>query len=41
MRKYACCYAQGHRGARAFRAHVTQVGTADEFRNVLEQYFPK
>ena len=41
MRKYACCYAQGHCGARAFRAHVTHVSTPDEFTDVLDRYFPR
>ena len=41
MRKYACCYAQGRRGARAFRAQVAQVATAAEFRDVVERLFPR
>jgi tRNA-dihydrouridine synthase B len=41
MRRYACCYAQGRRGARFFRTHVATVKTADEFYSVVEQYFPK
>jgi len=40
MRKYACCYAQGKRGARFFRTHVANVSTVQEFREVVEQYFP-
>lgn len=40
MRKVACRYAQGYHGARTFRAHVTQVSTADEFASVLEEHFP-
>ncbi len=41
MRKYACCYAQGRRGARDFRKHVAKVTTPAEFVTVVEQYFPK
>ena len=40
MRKYACCYAQGKHGARHFRSHVAKVATADQFRDVVETYFP-
>lgn len=40
MRKYACCYAQGKHGARFFRTHVAKVSTADEFNNVVREYFP-
>ena len=40
MRKYACCYAQGKRGARFFRTHVAKVSTADEFYRVVQDYFP-
>ena len=40
MRKYACCYAQGKRGARFFRTHVAQVSTPAEFYEVVRQYFP-
>ena len=35
MRKYACCYAQGRRGARAFRTHVAHVETRTEFLDCL------
>ena len=41
MRKYACCYAQGKRGARYFRTHVATVSTADEFHQVVDEYFPE
>jgi tRNA-dihydrouridine synthase B len=41
MRKYACCYAQGKAGARAFRTHVSNVSTAEEFREVVELYYPR
>ena len=40
MRKYACCYAQGKRGARFFRTHVANVSTAEEFFGVVAKYFP-
>ena len=40
MRKFACCYAQGKHGARHFRTHVARVTTPDDFRQVVEQYFP-
>jgi tRNA-dihydrouridine synthase B len=41
MRKYACCYAQGRRGARQFRSHVAHVETPAEFREVVRKYFPR
>ncbi len=41
MRKYACCYAQGKRGARFFRTQVARVANADEFYQVVREYFPK
>ncbi|MDP6447807.1 MAG: tRNA dihydrouridine synthase DusB [Pirellulaceae bacterium] len=41
MRKFACCYAQGRRGARAFRKHVATVSAPAEFHRVVERYFPK
>lgn len=41
MRKYACCYAQGQRGARAFRARVAPVTTPEEFVGVVETCFPR
>jgi tRNA-dihydrouridine synthase B len=40
MRKYACCYAQGRRGAREFRRHVARVGTPAELIDVVARYFP-
>lgn len=40
MRKYACCYAQGKRGARHFRSLVVTASTADEFYQVVREYFP-
>lgn len=41
MRKYACCYAQGRRGAREFRKHVATVETSAEFLRIVENYFPR
>ena len=40
MRKYACCYAQGKHGARHFRSHVAKVSTAEQFKSVVDTYFP-
>ena len=40
MRKYACCYAQGRRGARDFRKYVATVASPDEFHRVVAEYFP-
>lgn len=40
MRKYACCYAQGRRGARHFRTHVARVSTREEFMAVVNEFFP-
>jgi tRNA-dihydrouridine synthase B len=40
MRKFACCYAQGRRGARDFRAHVARVCQPAEFLAVVDQFFP-
>jgi tRNA-dihydrouridine synthase B len=41
MRKYACCYAQGRRGAREFRKRVVLVSTPAEFYRVVEEFFPR
>ena len=41
MRKFACCYAQSKKGARAFRTHVAHVATPEEFLRVVESYFPR
>jgi tRNA-dihydrouridine synthase B len=41
MRKYACCYAQGRRGAREFRKRVATITSSDEFYRVVEQSFPR
>lgn len=40
MRKMACCYAQGRQGARSFRDHVSRVSTPEEFRSVVDAFFP-
>lgn len=40
MRKYACRYAQGRRGARQFRGQVAHVRTPGEFHEAIERYFP-
>ena len=41
MRKYACCYAQGKRGARHFRSNVANVSSAGEFYDVVDEHFPR
>jgi len=41
MRRYACCYAQGQPGARAFRSAVVGVASPDEFRSLVEHHFPR
>ena len=41
MRRYACCYAQGLRGARNFRSRIGRVTRPDEFREVIKQHFPR
>ena len=41
MRKYACCYAQGRRGARDFRALASKCSTTDEFVRIVLEHFPK
>jgi tRNA-dihydrouridine synthase B len=40
MRKYACCYAQGRSGARAFRSRVSQARTPREFEAIVGELFP-
>ncbi len=40
MRKYACCYAQGRRGARRFRGEIATVNSPAEFRTVVAECFP-
>lgn len=41
MRRFACCYAQGCRGARAFRDRIARVSTPQEFAHVVRQHFPE
>ncbi|MEC8337931.1 MAG: tRNA dihydrouridine synthase DusB [Planctomycetota bacterium] len=41
MRKYACCYAQGRRGARTFRSRVAVIDSPAEFFTVVEESFPR
>ena len=41
MRKFATCYAQGQRGARAFRAGVARVSKPEEFLAVVAESFPR
>lgn len=40
MRKYACTYAQGVRGAREFRREIGLATTQDDFLTAVEKYFP-
>ncbi len=40
MRKYACCYAQGRRGARDFRREVSKAPSAATLWNLFETSFP-
>ncbi|MDC0936642.1 tRNA-dihydrouridine synthase [Pirellulales bacterium] len=41
MRKYACYYAQGRRGAREFRKHVAKIESPTDFHAVVGEYFPR
>jgi tRNA-dihydrouridine synthase B len=41
MRKFACCYAQGRAGAREFRSRVVKATQPDEFRTIVERFFPR
>ncbi len=41
MRKFACNYAQGQPGARAFRTHAARVASPEEFQQVVDRYFPR
>ena len=41
MRKFAPCYGVGLPNARQFRVHVTRTRTAAEFRQAIEEYFPR
>jgi tRNA-dihydrouridine synthase B len=40
MRKYACCYAQGIPGARAFRSQIARVRTPECFFDIVRRLFP-
>jgi tRNA-dihydrouridine synthase B len=40
MRKYSCCYAQGVRGAREFRAHASRCSTSAGFIHIIHTHFP-
>ncbi len=39
MRRYACCYAQGRRGARQFRTRASRAATPEEFMAAVEQFY--
>jgi len=39
MRRYACCYAQGRRGVRQFRAQVSLASTPEQFAAAVDRYF--
>ncbi|MCC9604496.1 tRNA dihydrouridine synthase DusB [Blastopirellula sp. JC732] len=41
MRKFACCYAQGMYGARAFRTAAAKVSSQAEFYDIVENLFPR
>ena len=41
MRRYACCYAQGQPGARAFRASMATIDSPDAFYEAIERHFPR
>jgi tRNA-dihydrouridine synthase B len=41
MRKFACNYAHGCPGARAFRTHAARVASPSEFHDVVERHFPR
>ena len=40
MRRYACSYGQGRRGARRFRTRAARAATPEEFFAVVERDFP-
>ena len=40
MRRYACCYAQGRRGARDFRFAISKCDTSDHFVTIVNERFP-
>jgi tRNA-dihydrouridine synthase len=39
MRRYACCYGHGFRGAKAFRAAVCRARTPEQFIRAVDQAF--
>jgi len=41
MRRHACQYAQGHRGARRFRSQIAQACTPNEFCEVVDRHFAR
>lgn len=41
MRKFACCYATGMYGARAFRTAAAKVSSQAEFYDIVENLFPR
>lgn len=41
MRKFACCYAQGKHGARHFRTYVAKAESPQEFKRIVDEYFPR
>jgi tRNA-dihydrouridine synthase B len=41
MRRYACCYAQGRPGARAFRTLVSRAASVAEFHEIVDRHFPR
>jgi tRNA-dihydrouridine synthase B len=41
MRAYACCYGQGHKGARIFRREIAQAATPEAFVALVEREFPR
>jgi len=41
IRKHACQYAQGCRGARTFRSKVTKVATPQQLIEVVQEHFPR
>lgn len=41
MRKYACQYVQGHRGAKRFRRQIGQAGTPDDFHEAVDRHFAR
>lgn len=41
MRRYACTYAAGRRGAREFRGMVSRCCTSAEFKRIVDVHFPR